>query len=132
MSLELLIEQAERILEVHRAGQSGPDTYRKLCEEFPVLGNMKFETFRIYLRVINQFELKYPIANKQTISYKLANHKIAGWNVTPWRGYYRAFRRIGGKLHSLYIGRHLEDAEIKIMAKEAAIQAHGAGRGSIP
>ena len=49
---------------------------------------------------------------------KIANHKIAGWNVTPFRGYFRAFRRINGKLHSLYLGKNLNTAEAKIKAKE--------------
>jgi len=55
------------------------------------------------------------------VSPKIDNQKIAGWNVTPFRGYYRAFRRINGKLHSLYLGKYLIDAETKIRAKEKQI-----------
>jgi hypothetical protein len=46
---------------------------------------------------------------------------IAGWNVTPYRGYFRAFKRIGGKLHSLYLGKTLDDAESKIKTKQSAL-----------
>lgn len=126
MSLEIMIEHAARVLEVRRSMETMLNTYRQLCEEFPELSKMSFESFRVYCRAIDAFEKKYPIANKGTVSHKLANHKIAGWNVTPNGKYYRAFRRIGGKLHSLYIGKSLEDAGAKIRTKEAAIRGQGA------
>ena len=57
--------------------------------------------------------------NEMEVSHKkIANQKIAGWNVTPFRGYFRAFRRINGKLHSLYLGKSLDDAEQKIRARQ--------------
>lgn len=170
MSLDIMVENIQRVLEIHRSGKSAAESYKELCEEIPGLKELSKESFRVYLRAIDKYELKFPIANQcdkeqllklsgdlavaiqkinelsmangkltnqlsgitktgqPEISHnKLANCKIAGWNVTPWRGYFRAFRRFNGKLHSVYIGRHLEAAEEKIHAREAAIKAHGAG-----
>ena len=44
--------------------------------------------------------------------------KIDGWNVVKSGGYYRAFRRIDGKLRAIYLGKNLRGAAQKIRAKE--------------
>lgn len=46
---------------------------------------------------------------------------IAGWSVQESRGYFRAFRRIDGKMKGVYLGKTLEDAEQKIRSKEKKI-----------
>jgi len=43
---------------------------------------------------------------------------IAGWSVQESRGYFRAFKRIAGKMKGVYLGKTLEDAEQKIRNKE--------------
>jgi len=48
---------------------------------------------------------------------------IAGWNVQQDRqGYYRAFKKISGKLYGLYLGRSLNRAEERIKAREAEVR----------
>ncbi|WP_028323125.1 hypothetical protein [Desulfatirhabdium butyrativorans] len=40
---------------------------------------------------------------------------ISGWSIQQdQKGYYRAFKKIGGKLRGVYLGRSLEGAEKKI------------------
>lgn len=43
---------------------------------------------------------------------------IVGWNVQESLGYYRAFRKVGGKMKAVYLGKNLDGAEQKIMAKQ--------------
>jgi len=50
-----------------------------------------------------------------------AAKKIGEWNVVKSGGYYRAFRRIDGRLHGVYLGKSLRGAAQKIKAKEAEI-----------
>lgn len=47
---------------------------------------------------------------------------IAGWSIQKSGGFYRAFRRIKGKMQGVYIGKNLDDAESKIRMKEQALQ----------
>ncbi len=42
---------------------------------------------------------------------------LAGWSIQKSGGYYRAFRRVGGKIHGIHLGVTLEGAEQKINAK---------------
>lgn len=43
---------------------------------------------------------------------------IAGWNVQESGGYFRAFKKVAGKLQGVYLGKNLEGAEMKIRAKQ--------------
>lgn len=51
----------------------------------------------------------------------MANDKqkinISGWSIQKSGGFYRAFKRINGKMHGIYIGKNLDDADRKIAAK---------------
>ena len=48
---------------------------------------------------------------------------IAGWNIQQdGHGYYRAFKKISGKLYGLYLGRSLRGAEDRIKAREAEVR----------
>jgi len=48
---------------------------------------------------------------------------IAGWNIQQdGHGYYRAFKKISGKLYGLYLGRSLKGAEERIQAREAEVR----------
>ncbi len=52
--------------------------------------------------------------------------KVGRWNAQISRdGYYRLFRKIGGKLHSIYIGKELdiEKAKLRIAEKESELLA---------
>ncbi|MBI5593311.1 MAG: hypothetical protein HY881_22865 [Deltaproteobacteria bacterium] len=46
---------------------------------------------------------------------------IVGWSIQQSGGYYRGFRKIGGKMMSVYLGKSLDDAEQKIRAKDQLI-----------
>jgi len=48
---------------------------------------------------------------------------IAGWSVQESHGYFRAFKRIAGKMKGVYLGKTLEDAEKKIRGKEKNLQS---------
>jgi predicted RNase H-like nuclease (RuvC/YqgF family) len=47
---------------------------------------------------------------------------ISGWSIQKSGGFYRAFRRIKGKMQGVYIGKSLDEAESKIRVKEQALQ----------
>lgn len=51
---------------------------------------------------------------------------IGGWSVQESGGYFRAFKKVGGKMYAVYLGKNLDDAETKIRTKEAAIRGQGA------
>jgi len=48
---------------------------------------------------------------------------IAGWTITQYDKYFRAFRKIKGKVHGVHLGRTLTDAEQKIQAKEQQLNS---------
>lgn len=47
---------------------------------------------------------------------------IAGWTVAKSGKYYRAFRKIKGRVYGVHLGKDLTDAETKITAKQLQIQ----------
>ena len=56
---------------------------------------------------------------------EISAKKIAGWNVQRSKdGYYRVYRKIRGKVHSIYIGRELdiEKANRRIAEKEEELK----------
>jgi septal ring factor EnvC (AmiA/AmiB activator) len=84
------------------------------------------------LNTVSQERLDKVIQSEQ-VSQKLNKHdpgskvkqrlSIADWNIQQDRqGYYRAFKKIGGKLRAVYLGRSLEGAEDRIRAKEAEVR----------
>lgn len=56
--------------------------------------------------------------------------RISGWSVQRSKdGYYRCYRKINKRLHSVYLGKEidLKDAERRIKAKEKALKASSEG-----
>lgn len=53
---------------------------------------------------------------------------IAGWTVAKSGGYFRAFKKIKGRVYGVHLGRDLVNAEAKIEAKRLQMQGAGAGR----
>jgi len=47
---------------------------------------------------------------------------IAGWSIQESKGYFRAFRKMGGKMQAVYLGKNLDDAEQKIQSKQSQIR----------
>ena len=75
----------------------------------------------------------YMVKQIDEVSQKLNKHNpgskvkqrlaISGWSIQQDRhGYFRAFRKIGGKLKAIYLGKSLDGAEERIRAKEAAVR----------
>jgi hypothetical protein len=61
----------------------------------------------------------------QNPSGEISAKKIAGWNVQRSKdGYYRIYRKIRGKVRSIYIGRELdiEKANRRIAEKEKELK----------
>ncbi len=48
---------------------------------------------------------------------------ILGWTVAKSGKYYRAFRKIKGRVRGVHLGKDLTDAEVKIAQKEKQLQA---------
>ena len=48
---------------------------------------------------------------------------ILGWTVTKSGKYFRAFRKIKGKVHGVHLGKSLDGAESKIQVKQSQIQS---------
>jgi hypothetical protein len=66
----------------------------------------------------NQLELNITV-KQETVKQGL---NIAGWNVQESGGYFRAFKKVAGKMKAVYLGKTLEDAEKKIQAKQKQLQ----------
>jgi hypothetical protein len=47
---------------------------------------------------------------------------ISGWSIQQSGGFYRAFKRVSGKIEGVYIGKNLDDAIEKIEAKEEQLR----------
>ena len=61
--------------------------------------------------------------SKDTLNNDKQKLIIAGWSVQESHGYFRAFKRIDGKMKGLYLGKSLEGAEQKIRGKEKNLQS---------
>jgi len=143
--INFMIENLDRILELKAQGQTTKATIETLKSEIPGMPVIKLETFTQYRRVLEAYRVAIAnkaerltiensnlrkeleianaaIANVSQLEVKENNSiKIAGWNVTIFRGYHRGFKRINGKLRSIYLGKSLDGAEKKIAAKELTL-----------
>ncbi len=140
--INFMIENLSRILELKTQGKTTKETIETLKNEIPGMPVIKLETFTQYRRVLEAYHVAIAnkvemltiensnlrkeleianaaIANVSQLEVKENNSiKIAGWNVTIFRGYHRGFKRINGKLRSIYLGKNLEGAKQKIAVKE--------------
>ena len=146
--INFMIENLDRILELKAQGQATKATIETLKQEIPGMPGIKPQTFTQYRRVLEAYRVAIAnkvtnndeverltiensnlrkeleianaaIANVSQLEVKENNSiKIAGWNVTIFRGYHRGFKRINGRLKSIYLGKTLEGAEQKIAVKE--------------
>jgi hypothetical protein len=148
--INFMIENLDRILELKEQGQSPKETIETLKNEIPGMPGIKPETFTQYRRVLEAYRVaiankvtnndeverltiensnlrkELDIANVSQLEVKANNSiKIAGWNVTVFRGYHRGFKRIGGKLRSIYLGKTLDGAAEKVAAKELTFTESG-------
>ncbi|MEI6259669.1 MAG: hypothetical protein WCR46_07170 [Deltaproteobacteria bacterium] len=147
--INFMIENLDRILELKEQGQTTKATIETLKNEIPGMPVIKLETFTQYRRVLEAYHVAIvnkverltiensnlrkeleianaAIANVSQLEVKENNSiKIAGWNVTIFRGYHRGFKRIGGKLRSVYLGKDLTGAAEKVAAKELTFTESG-------
>jgi hypothetical protein len=61
--------------------------------------------------------------SKDTLNNDKQKMIIAGWSVQESHGYFRAFKRIDGKMKGIYLGKTLKGAEQKIRDKEKNLQS---------
>ena len=126
--IEFLLKHKELILETRsRLNNSVKQTWDALQDELPDLSRiMSFNTFKQYLtvfaEVVEAVEAEPRPANRKPDD-QLKGVRVDDWNVVKSGGYYRAFKRIGGKLQGVYLGRNFnfETARAKVQAKEKEI-----------
>ena len=73
----------------------------------------------LQLNKLNNQGLNMPV-KQETVKHGL---NIAGWSIQESKGYFRAFKKVGGKMQAVYLGKNLDDAETKIQAKERQLKA---------
>lgn len=92
---------------------------KKLEDEITKIKNLflraRFEKEELLLE-ISQLKKKLLEARAPE---KTSARKIGHWNIVKSGGYYRAFRRINGKLHAIHLGKDLRRAAKKIEQKES-------------
>lgn len=67
----------------------------------------------------NQLELNNPVKQSR-VKQGLT---VAGWSIQCSGGFYRAFKRVNGKIEGVYIGKSLNSAESKIEAKAEQLRS---------
>jgi predicted nuclease with TOPRIM domain len=102
----------------------------ELNKELELNNSVKHELNEVKQQLNNQIRLNSELNKEQglnmpvkqeTVKQKLNN--IAGWNIQESGGYFRAFKKMGGKMKAVYLGKNLDDAETKIQAKERQLKA---------
>jgi len=126
--IDLMMKYRDVILSVHEEAESPKKAWGLLRERLPgFCEGMSFNTFKQYFvpfvkistGLEAEFKARYGIVED---SQKVKN--IMGWTVQKGRdGYYRLFKKIGGRVHGIYLGRALdvEKAQARIRAKEKAL-----------
>jgi hypothetical protein len=121
-------------------------TWENLTEILPELNEvMKFNTFKQYLTVLmsvtdalNQGvetdtigsdprldKVRQNNGNSDSVRQKLdkSSKRILGWNIRRANdGYYRCYRKVKNKLHSIYIGKELDLSKAQQRIKEKEVK----------
>lgn len=140
-----ILNHKSSILPIHyRNGQKAKKTWNRLKDSLPELQQvMKFNTFKQYVSIITAVtsELGDVIEEKNAVRQILSNPVIAlkggldnvrqefdhqpkrilGWNVRKAKdGYYRCYRKINNRVHSIYLGKTIDvqKAQHRIKEKE--------------
>ena len=139
---QILMKHRSIILPIHKKETTIPKTYKKLLEVLPEIKDIKFNTFKQYMprliEIADQLdeETKVLVQEKTELEKSLQALKIKAdqsfenkpgekikvdeWNVVQGSdGYFRANRKIKGKVVSVYLGKKLnvEKAREKIRLK---------------
>ncbi|MCX5880574.1 MAG: hypothetical protein NTU74_01800, partial [Deltaproteobacteria bacterium] len=89
----------------------------ELNKELKLNNSVKQELDEVKQQLNKEHGLNMPV--KQEIVKQGLN--IAGWNIQESGGYFRAFRKMGGKMKAVYLGKNLDGAEQKIRNKESQL-----------
>lgn len=125
--IEILFQYRDMVQQNFEKTGSWPKAYEVTKSDFPVFSRMSFSTFKMYGSIMAELNrLNIEKLNKK-VKHKLNNpvkqktvkqdFKVSGWSIQKSGGYYRAFKKIDGKLRGVYLGKSLENAEQKIMEK---------------
>jgi len=139
---QILMKHRSIILPIHKKETTIPKTYKKLLEVLPEIKDIKFNTFKQYMprliEIADQLdeETKVLVQENTELEKSLQSLKIKAdqscenkpgkkikvdeWNVVQGSdGYFRANRKIKGKVVSVYLGKKLnvEKAREKIRLK---------------
>ena len=127
--IEFLLEHRHEILKIYTG--SPVETWGKLKDVIPVDGAMSENTFRaliknfvetcqFYERLNEKLNTNDGDRNMETENAK-QKINIDGWTIAKSGRYFRAFKKIGGKLHGVHLGSTIDGAGVKIQAKMKTI-----------
>jgi hypothetical protein len=138
--VEILIKHRHRIQQIYLESGSWLKTYETLSSEIQEVAEMSVETFKQYAEIMIEFNKSLNRDEELTaVKHELEQVKqelkkihgvnaavkqgvnISGWSIQESKGYFRAFRKMGGKMYAVYLGKTLENAETKIELKEQQI-----------
>ena len=99
----------EQVKELHEKLHNEQELNEKLHNQLREL----HEEQELNKKLNNDERLHEKLHENEQLHEKL---KISGWTVAKSGEYYRAFRKVSGKVHAIHLGRHLDliDAKIKI------------------
>ena len=122
--VEILIKHRNRIQQVFSEYESLQKTYVALSSDIQEIAEMSVATFEHYAAIL--IELNKSLNDcDELASVKQESTKqglnISGWSIQESKGYFRAFRKMGGKMYAVYLGKTIDNAEAKIGMKEQQI-----------
>ena len=96
-----------------------------LRNAFKVIAGMSQATFKQYAPILIELNRQLNTGLNMPVIQEVVKHglNIAGWSIQESGGYFRAFKKVAGKLQGVYLGKNLDGAEQKIMAKEKSSSA---------
>ncbi|MCI5133617.1 MAG: hypothetical protein D3920_00810 [Candidatus Electrothrix sp. AW2] len=110
-----MMDHKEAILEAYNLDESPRRSWKYLCDRIDDFADsMAFNTFKTYFRAFALIVKEYE---------ERENH-IDGWSISQGAdGYYRAVRRVNGKMVSLYLGKVYDRKKFtdKITQKELSL-----------
>jgi hypothetical protein len=138
--VEILMKHRNRVHQVYLENGSWTTTYETLSAQIFELAEMSVATFKRYAEIMIEFnksinsdeELTAVKQELEQVKQELKKIQgvnpaakqginISGWSIQESKGYFRAFRKMGGKMYAVYLGKTLENAEAKIGMKEQQI-----------
>ena len=95
-----------------------------LNKELQLNNSVKQELDEVKQRLNNQIRLNIELNKEHGLNMPVKQEgvkqglNIAGWSIQESKGYFRAFKKVGGKMQAVYLGKSLDGAEMKIRAKQ--------------